>query len=132
MHLCVCACMCACICPDWLIVSWCLSPLSTVFQLNSGGQFTYPCFPEVLLTSTPHIIPSKPLAAFPRNHCQNKGQQSERNESCPNDYHHSEDRILSELGSNQRPHVLKFCTLPTELSGLTYVCLDICPELSHP
>ena len=39
-------------------------PFSTVFQLYRGGQCTNPCFPGVLLTSTPHNILSKPLAAF--------------------------------------------------------------------
>ena len=37
------------------------------FQLYCGGQCIYPCFPGVLLTSTPHNILSKPLAAFPLN-----------------------------------------------------------------
>ena len=31
---------------------FCLTPFSTVFQLYSGGQCTYPCFPGVLLTIT--------------------------------------------------------------------------------
>ena len=48
----------------WLIV-WCLTPFSTVFQLYRGGQCTYPCFPGVLLTSTPHNIPSKATDSFP-------------------------------------------------------------------
>jgi hypothetical protein len=38
-------------------------PFSTVFQLYRGSQCTYPCFPEVILTSTLHNILSKPLAA---------------------------------------------------------------------
>ena len=42
---------------------------STVFQLYRGCQCTYPCFPGVLLTSVPHSILSKPLAAFPNNLC---------------------------------------------------------------
>ena len=32
-----------------------------------SGQCTYPCFPGILLTSTPHNILCKPLAAFPHN-----------------------------------------------------------------
>ena len=32
-------------------------------------QCTYPCFPGILLTSTPHNILSMPLAAFPHNNC---------------------------------------------------------------
>ena len=49
--------------------------VSTVFQLYRCGQCTYPCFPEILLTSTPHIILSKPLAAFLHNHCRNNRQR---------------------------------------------------------
>ena len=44
---------------------------------------------EFFLTSTPHNIPSKPLAAFLHNNCRNKGWRWERNESCCNDYHQS-------------------------------------------
>ena len=43
-------------------------PFSTVFQLYQGGQCTYPCFPGVLLTSTPHNTLFKPLTAFPHDH----------------------------------------------------------------
>ena len=80
---------------DWLIV-WCLTPFSTVFQLYRCGQCSYPCFPGVLLTSTQHNIPSKPLAAFPHNHYRNIGQRWQRNESCRNDYHQSLEGILAE------------------------------------
>ena len=78
---------------DWLIV-WCLMPFSTVYKLYCDDQCTYPCFPGVLLTSTPHNIFSKPLAAFPHKRCWNNGQQLERNESCHND----SERILVEPG----------------------------------
>ena len=50
----------------------------------------------VLLTSTLHNILSKPLAAFPLNHCRNNGQRWVRNESCSNDAHQSSERILAE------------------------------------
>ena len=81
---------------DWLIV-WCLTPFSTVFQLYRGGQCIYQCFPGVLF-GTPHDILSKPLAAFPHNHCRNNGQRLDRNESCRKDYHQSAERILAEPG----------------------------------
>ena len=61
----------------------------TVFWLYLGGQSIYPCFPGVLLTSNPHNILSKPLAAFPHNHYRNDGQELERNESCSNDHYQS-------------------------------------------
>ena len=70
-----------------LLIVWCLTPFSTVFELYCGDQCTYPCFPRVLLTSTQHNILSKSLAAFPHNQCRNNGQRLERNESCRNDYH---------------------------------------------
>ena len=80
---------------DWLIV-WCLTTFSTVFQLYCGGQCTYSCFPRILLTSTPHNILSKPLANFPHNHCRNKGQRREKNESCCNEYHQSSESCFND------------------------------------
>ena len=80
-----------------ILIVWCLTLFSTVSQLYHGGQCTYPSFLGILLTSTPQNILSKPLAAFPQNHCQNNGQQWERNECCCNDYHQSLERILAEL-----------------------------------
>ena len=82
----------------YFMIEWCLTLFLTVFQLHHSGQCTYPCFSGVLLTSTPHNILFKPLAAFPQNHRQNNRQQWERNESCRNDYHQSSERILAELG----------------------------------
>ena len=65
----------------------CLMLFSTVLQLYCGSRCTYSCFPGVVLTSAPHNIVSKPLVAFPCNHCR------ERKESCCNDYHQSSERI---------------------------------------
>ena len=53
------------------LIVWCLTPLSTLFLLYHGGQCTYPCFPKVLLTNTPHNILSKPLATFQNIHRRN-------------------------------------------------------------
>ena len=99
---------------DCVVIVWHLTLFSTEFQLYRSGQCTYPCFPGVLLTSTPHNILSKPLAAFQHNHCRNNGGMNPvamtiinpRKENWPNQ------------GSNQRPLVLKSATLPTELWGL--------------
>ena len=82
---------------DWLIVL-CLTPFWTVYQWYRGGQGTHPCSLGALLTSSPRIILSRPLAAFPHNHCRNNGQRWERNQSCRNDYHQSSERILGEPG----------------------------------
>ena len=62
-------------CGKWLI-EWCLMLSSTVFQLYHGDQCTYPCFPEFFWPVL-HNILSKPLAAFPHNHCRNNGQRWE-------------------------------------------------------
>ena len=80
---------------NWLIV-WGLTPFSTVFHIYHGDQYIYPYLPGVPLASTLHNILSKPLGAFPHNHCRNNGQRWERNESCRNDYNQSSERILAE------------------------------------
>ena len=50
---------------------------SCIFKLYLGSQCNYHCFPGVF-TSSPHSILSKPLAAFPHNHCRINGQWGER------------------------------------------------------
>ena len=94
----------------------CLTQFSTGFQVHRGGQCAYLCFPGVLLTSPPHNILSKPLAAFPHNHCRNNGQRWERNKSWRNDCHQSL-KYWQNRGSNQRPPVPKSTTQLTELWG---------------
>ena len=82
------------------MIVWCLMPFSTVFQLYHSGQCTYPCFPGILLTRTPHNIPreewilSQWPSSIPRKNIGRAGDQ------------------------NQWPPVLKSCMLPTELLGL--------------
>ena len=91
------------------------------FQLYCCGQCTYPCFSGILLTSTWHNILSKPLAAFPHNHCQNNRQRWERNESCPMTIiNHQKEYWLCQ-GSNPRTHVFKSATLLSELWSLASV-----------
>ena len=106
-----------------MLIVWCLMPFSTVFQLYCGGMCTYPCFPRVLLTSTPHNTLSKPLAAFPHRHLQT-AESSERGMNLvamtiinpQKEYWPSQE-------SNQRPPFRKSATLPTELWGLaSYKC----------
>ena len=93
-------------------------PFSTVFEAYDSSQCNYPCFSEVLLTSAPHNIHSKPLAAaIPHNHCRSSEQWWEK-------------WILSQWlssilrkdtgqarRSNQQPPVLKSLALPTQLWG---------------
>ena len=78
----------------WLI-EWFLSSFSTLFHLYCGSQCIYPCFPGVLLTSTLHNIPFKPLAVFPHNHCLNYGS-SKKEKKTISDYHQSSDRKMAE------------------------------------
>ena len=52
--------------------------LITLIQLFRDGRCTYPCFPAILFTSTPHKIHSKPLASLPRNSRRKKMDGSER------------------------------------------------------
>ena len=68
-------------------------------------QYMYPCFPGVLLTSILHNILSKPLAAFPCNHCQNNGQRI---------LSQSSERIFAELeGPWQKTY--KICLVITSM-----------------
>ena len=46
-----------------ILIVWCLTPFSTLFQLYRG---TYPSFPGVRLNGTHSILP-KPLAALTHN-----------------------------------------------------------------
>ena len=96
---------------------WCLTPFSTLFQLCRGSQCTYPCFPGVLLTSTPHNIFSSHwlLSHITLVDTTDSGERgmnpvlmtviSFRIEYWPS------------RGSNQRPPFLKSATPPTELWG---------------
>ena len=120
---------------DWLIVL-CLPPFPTAFQLYQGGQRTYPCFPEVLLTSSLHDIPSEPLAAFPHNHCPNNGLSWESNEICSNEYHQSSEKILAEPGDRTQLskgirqlawyHASRRCVKPPLAISLLYIHLERC------
>ena len=85
----------------------------------------------------PNNILSKPLAAFPHNHCPNNRQRGERNESCRNDYNQSSERILAKSGIET--NILKLCTLPTELWGwpenivekrIKCLCKSVDPSIS--
>ena len=99
----------------WIV--WCLKPFATVFQLYHCGQCTDPCFPGVLLTSTPHNILSKPLAAFPLNHCQNNSEKG-MNPVAMTITNPWKEYWLSQE-SDQRPPVLKSTALLTEVWGMT-------------
>ena len=59
------------------MLAGCLKPLSTVFQLYRGGQYTYPYFPVVYNQYPEHYSfqVSMPLAAFTHNHCRDNGQR---------------------------------------------------------
>ena len=96
-----------------------LKPCLTVFQLYHSGQCSYPCFPGGLLTITQLNILSKPLAAFPHNHCQTR-------DSGEREMNPVVMTIISPLkeycrshGSNQRLSVLKSAALSTRLGYIS-------------
>ena len=77
---------------------------------------TYPCFPGVLLTSTPYNILSKPgLPSYVTISEKTKWTAVRGNESYRNDYHQSAKAILAEPGIEPAIPVFKSCTLLTEL-----------------
>ena len=105
------------------LIERCLTPFATVFQLYHGGQWTYPCFHGVLLSSTPHNILSKPLAAFPHNYCQNNGQRWERNES----WDRTSDLLFSsptatDWAMGQKP-MRRILPVPSNKARLTKFCM---------
>ena len=69
----------------------------------------------IVIAITPHNILSKPLAAFPHNHC----QTTDSGERGINPVAMTIIKPWPSRGSNQRPPVLKSYTLPTDLFGLT-------------
>ena len=77
-------------------------PFSTVFQLYHSGQCTYPCFPGVLLTSTPHDILSNIVETT------NSGEK-EMNPVPMTIITPWKEHYLSQ-GLNQRPPLLKSAT----------------------
>ena len=91
--------------------------VSTVFQLYCGGKCTYPCFPGVLLTSTPHNILSKPLAAFHLTIVETKDNSERGMNPVAMRIVNPRKEYWPSRGSNQRPPVLKSATLLTELWG---------------
>ena len=94
-----------------------LTAFSTVFQLYRGGQCTSPYFPGVLLTSTPHNILSKPMAAFPHNHCRKNRQQWERTDPVAMTIMNPQKGYWPSRGSNQRPPVRKPAMLRLSYGG---------------
>ena len=91
---------------------------STVFQLYHGSPCTYPCFPGVLLPSTPHNILSKPLAAFPCTIFKTMDSGESGMNPVAITIINPQREYWPSWGSNQRPPVLKSTMLPTELWSL--------------
>ena len=56
----------------WIV--WCITQLQFFSYILAGSALIH-AFLNFFLTSTPHNILSKVLAAFPHNHCRNNGQR---------------------------------------------------------
>ena len=100
----------------WVSMEERVNSVSTLFHLDRVGQGTYPCFPGIPFTCSPHITLPKLPATFPHNHCRNNGQRWERNESCRNDYYQPSERILAEPGIEPATSCPQVATLPAEHS----------------
>ena len=107
-----------------LLIEWCLTLISTVFQLHRGGQFTFTCFPGVLLTSAPHNVISKPLAAFPHNIVETIDSGETGMTPVAMTVINPQKEYWPSRGSNQRPPVLKSAMVLTDLWGLVKQCLQ--------
>ena len=59
-----------------------------------------------------------PLAAFPHNHCRINRQWWERNESCPNDYHQSSERISAQQAIEPATSCSQVCNTTEWAMGL--------------
>ena len=106
----------------WLFI-WGLTPFSTLFQLYHGGQCTNPCFPRILLNSTPHNILSKPLASFPHYHCCNNGQRWEMNPVTMTIINPGKKYWLG-WGSNQRARTV--CIIDISMSENIWIIAILC------
>ena len=83
----------------WLNL-WCLAAFQQYFSYIAAASATIHAFLECLFTSTPHNIPSEPLAAVSHNHCRKNAQRWEGNESCRNDYHNPRKEYLTSRASD--------------------------------
>ena len=92
------------------VINECVAKISTAF------------LSRVSLTSTPQsfFFPNHWLLSCMHKNRRNNRQRyhEERDESCRNDYHQCAESNRPSRESNQQPHVLKSCTLPTAPWGL--------------
>ena len=102
--------------------------ISTAFQLYLCGHCNYPCFPEVLLTSTLHHILQctaqysfQATGCFSHNHSRNNVQWREGINPVSTTIINPRKKYWLSWGSNQQPPVLKSGTLPTGLWGLAHI-----------
>ena len=80
------------------ITSYHFSPLIRPWNLKCRGQYTYPCFHGVLLTTNSTKYSFKDAGCFPTETSSSKQWTAvrDRNEFCRNDYHQSSEWILAE------------------------------------
>ena len=108
--------------------------ISTVFKLYLGGQCTYPCFPGVLLASTPHnILPSHWLLSHITIVDTMDGGERGMNPVVMNKSNINPwKKYWLSQGSTQQPPVLKSVALPAELwSSAFHPLKTSCKTLSN-
>ena len=90
-------------------------PFSTVFQLYHDSQCTNPCFPRVLLTSNPRNIPHRLLSHITLVEITDSGERGMNPVAMT--IINPQKEYWPSRGSNQRPPVLKYTMVSTELWG---------------
>ena len=100
---------------------WSVNPVYVWYRfkhIESNKQCTYPCFPGVLLTSTPHNILSKPLVFSQITSVKTMDSTETGMNPVTMTIINPRKQYWPSQGLNQRPPVLKSAMLPTELWGL--------------
>ena len=107
--------------PESLWLGWRLIDcmvFNAVFQLCHGNQHTYPCFPGVLVTITPHTFCPINWLLSHIIIVETMDSGGREMNSVAMTIINPQKEYWPSQGLNQQPPVLKSCMLPTELWGL--------------